>query len=131
MSVPRTIATGDIGGTPVTLTTTTETVAVSSGNAPMPNQISLVIVLASLAWTAGTGTTSMQLRIRRGASATSPQIGQTYTHEAVAGASNSATIFAVDEQDNAFTAQYSLTAQQVGATGNGSVTSATILVLTY
>ncbi len=129
--VPTAIGTGDLGGATVSLVTTTETVAISSGQVPMPNEVTLVIVIASVAFTTGAGVTSVQLRLRRGAAATSPQIGQTYTEQIGASLSHSAQVTAVDQQVNGFMQQYSLTVQQVAATANGSVTSATILVITF
>lgn len=129
--VPTAIGTGDLGGASVPLVTTAETVVVSSGQVPMPNEVTLVVVIASFAVTPGTGATGIQARLRRGNQASSPQIGQTYTLPATAAVPNNGQIMAVDQQTNGYTQQYTLTVQQVAATGNGSVTSATVLVLTF
>lgn len=129
--VPTAIGTGDTGGTPVTLVTSAETVVVSSTPVPMPNQVTLVVILASASWTAGTGITGMNLRIRRGTSVTDPQVGTLYDHAAAAGADNSAFIMATDQVDNGYQETYSLTLEQTAASANGTVNQASILVITF
>ena len=131
MSVPASIGTGDLGGATVSLVTTAETVAVSSGQVPTPNEVALIYVLAMVAVTTGVGATAIQVRIRRGNAVSGAQVGQTYTEQIGASLPTNCNAAAVDQLVNNYTAQYSVTVQQVGATGNGTVTSATILVITF
>lgn len=128
---PLSIGTGDLGGATVNLPNVTETVAVSSGQVPTPNEVALIFILALVAVTTGLSVTSVQFRIRKGSTVAGAQVGQTYTQQIGASLPTLGIVTAVDQLSNNYTAQYSVTVQQVAATGAGTVTSATILVITF
>ncbi len=117
--------------TDVTLTTTTETVIVSSGAALTPFQTSRVIVIAWGQLTTGTGTTAVTPRIRRGTAITGTLVGEALAEQvkAAAGSSEPFVVMVSEERSNTATVEYSLTLQQTAATGNGTAPQAAILVL--
>ncbi len=131
MAVPLSVGTGDLGGAAVAIPTTNETLAVTSSQTSTPQEVALVLIVAAIAVTTGAATTALQLRIRRGVSVAGQQVGQTYNHPAPAAGNTTVMMMAVDQQINTYFCQYSLTVQQTAATANGTVTAATIFVLTF
>lgn len=118
-------------GTDVTLTTTSETVIVSSGPATAPRQTINVCVFAWAQLTTGTGTTAVTPRIRRGTTTSGTLVGEANAEQvkAAAGSTEPLVVFTCEDRASVATVDYSLTLQQTGATANGTALQAGILVL--
>lgn len=118
-------------GTNVTLTTTSETVIISSGPVTTPSQTSRVVILAYAQLTTGAATTTVTARIRRGTTTAGTLVGEANAETIGAAAGSTEPYFIVLEEDRADTntVEYSLTLTQVSATGNGTALQATILVV--
>lgn len=111
--------------------TTAETVAATSDVVNVPREDSVVIIIAWAVLTLGTNTTAVTPRIRRGATAAGTAIGDANTEQIkTAAASNEPFFkFATEQIQGAGNVQYSLTLQQTGASANGTILEAGILVL--
>ena len=118
-------------GTSVTLTTTTENVAVSSGPVKTPFQTHRVIIIGWAQVTTGAGTTALTPRIRRGTAITGTLVGEANAEEnkVVAAETEPVFIMVVEERAGEESVEYSLTVQQADATGNGTIVQSGILVL--
>lgn len=123
-------------GTPlVTLTTTAETAAITSNalavNAPGGEG---VLIQGTVTGATGAGVTSCQVRIRQGANTTTGTVVGAVMQEAQGASSFYSMAFSVLDTsvgtaaNPSGTAQYTVTVQQVGATGNGTVTLASVAV---
>lgn len=114
----------------VTLTTTAETVIISSNLTATPRDEAEVVVLAYAQLTTGTMTTAVTARIRRG-TATSGTLVNEANAETIGPAAGSTApyIAMITEQRPTSSLQYSLTLQQTAANGNGTALQACILVL--
>lgn len=114
--------------TDVTVPTTTETVAITSPAVKIPVATCRVLVTAWCQLTSGAGTTTVTLRIRRGTTTGGTQIGEAIAEplKTAAGSTEPFSIMVVDALANAASAEYVLTVQQAGATGNGTVVQAAI-----
>lgn len=119
--------------TNVTLTTTTETVILSSPEIALPADAARVYVLCWAQLTTGTATTTVTPRIRRGTLITSPLVGEANAEnvKAAAGSTEPFIIALVEDLALFDRAIYSLTLQQAAATGNGTALQASILVLVF
>jgi len=117
--------------TDVTITTTTEAVAVSSGAVPFPRASGQVLVSGWAQVTTGAGTTALTPRIRRGTAITGTLVGEANAEQVKAAAGSTEPVFAMAREDraNEGTVEYSLTVQQTGATGNGTILQSGITVL--
>lgn len=114
----------------VTLTTTTEGSAVTSGGiSTSPGQT--VRVLGTAIITTGTGTTTVTLRIRRGSGIAGTNVGTPTAATVTAGNTVTLTFGGEDSPGEVAGQQYSLTAQQAGATANGTVASCELWVQAY
>lgn len=115
----------------VTLTTTTEAVAVTSDIVPLsPIGGEGYIIKGVVNVTTGTAATAVTIRVRQGTGITGTVVGNALTHTLAAGATASIP-FSVQDFSAALTpptAQYSVTVQQVAATANGTVNQGTIEV---
>jgi hypothetical protein len=112
----------------VTVTSTTETVLVTSNNTPLglPGGTETYIICTG-DLTPGTGQTSMILRIRRGSG-----IGGAapYTSDSIVIVAANNIGFSVSAFDaSPVNLQYSVTVQQAGGAGNSTVNQAQVLVL--
>lgn len=76
-----------------------------------------------LAYTAGTGTTAVVVRVRQGTTVGGALVGNAVTHTLAAGASASIP-FGVEDAASPVGNQYVVTVQQTGGTGAGSCTQA-------
>lgn len=104
--------------------TNVETVIAILGNISAP-QGDAIDLEGSVSILAGTGTTAVVLRIRRGVDTTGAVVGGPYTHTLAAAANGVVTINAVDNLTADIAGgSYVLTAQQTGGTGNGTVNGA-------
>jgi hypothetical protein len=85
-------------------------------------------VVAHVVIVAGTGATFLTMRIRRGATIADPQVVSTSTVAVVAASGYNFPLIGVDIPPALGEAQWSLTVQQTGASGNAAVQAAAILV---
>lgn len=115
----------------VSLVTTTETVIISAARIAVPRRSVTALILAIAQLTTGAATTGVTPRIRRGALATDPLVGEgnVVTVGAAAGSTEQFYGFASEELVGAADVLYSLTLAQAAATGNGTALQAAILVL--
>jgi hypothetical protein len=116
--------------TAVTLTTTTENVAVSSGPVTATRPTVNVCVIGYAEVTTGADTTDLTPRIRRGTAITGTLVSEEndIDVQAAAGSTEQIMGMACEQRSNVATVEYSFTVDQVGATGNGSVVYAVIMV---
>jgi len=116
--------------TNLTLTTTAETVIVSSGRVPVPSHTCLVHIRAWAQLTTGAGTTAVTPRIRRGTTATGTLVGEgnAETVKVTAGGTEPFKMETTEQRSNEESVEYSLTLEQTGATGNGTALQAAIEV---
>ena len=114
------VATGTNTETPVATISPAVAVASPSGEG--------VTVSGVVNITAGTGTTAVVVRVRRGVDATGSQVGQAATHTLAAGASASIPFCNLDAAASALsgTDQWTVTVQQTGGTAAGTVNYVTI-----
>ena len=132
MSLPRSIDRADLGGSTVTLTTTAETVVLVGPMLQTPKDTSIVVLIASLSVLMGTASTGLTLRVRQGATATGAQIGSSFAQgNTTAGAGATAGIMVSAAANFTDYQQWCVTAQQVAATGNGTVNAATLLAISF
>jgi len=117
-------------GTDVTVTTTTETVIISSGPVKVARQTCLVVVKAWAQLTTGTATTTVTPRIRRGTAITGALVSEANpeTLKAAAAGTEPFMVQGTEERSNVDTVEYSLTLAQASATGNGTALEAMIEV---
>jgi len=110
----------------VSITTTSETAALTSGampvNAPGAQGVK---VTATVTGATGAGVTSAQVRLYRGTAITGTQIGGTIQESQGASSFYAMTIQALDTAPAA-SAQYTVSVQMVGASGNSTVTYANV-----
>jgi hypothetical protein len=116
--------------TDVTLTTTTETVVISSGRVPVSRQTCQVLVKAWCQLVTGAATTTVTPRIRRGQAVGGALVGEANaeTLKAAAAGTEPFVVMAVEDRADVDSVEYSLTLQQASATGNGTVKQALIEV---
>jgi len=114
----------------IALATTTETLVISSGPVKVQRATCLVHIRAWAVLTTGAATTTVTPRIRRGTAVTGTAVGQANTEnvKAAAGSSEPFVVEAIEQRENVDTVEYSLTLQQVSATGNGNIEAAAIEV---
>lgn len=107
----------------VTMTTTAETVAISSNPLTQERPQANYLIKAWAQVTTGTNIASMTARIRRGSTTGGTLVNEanTITVGAAAGSNEVFTAWAFDTQGDVGTAQYSLTLQQVTADGNATI----------
>lgn len=117
----------------VTLTTTGETVIISSGLVAVPYETANLLIVAWAQLTTGTGTTGVTPRLRRGTNTAGAVVGEGNTEQvkAAAGSTEPFFIMGIDAQSPAAAVQYSLTLQQAAATGNGTALQAGIVLLVF
>ena len=117
----------------VTLTTTAETLIITSNAIDVPTGCGFALVLCSFELTVGASVTSLNYRCRRGNLVTGPQINVTLNDSGgiAAGANVVRTIAFVDTLPVEDLAQYSLTIAQAAATGNGATTFQSIAVFLF
>lgn len=125
----------DLGATTfsadVTLTTTSETVIVSSDLVLTPFATSRVVVIAWAQLTTGAATTTVTPRIRRGTTTSGTLVSEAnaVTIGAAAGSTEQYYAIAFEERGATDRVQYSLTLQQASATGNGTAVQGGIVVV--
>ena len=121
----------NVSAADVTVTTTTEKVAISSGPVRVPTHTARFAIVAWCQLTTGTGTTGVTIAIRRGTGITGTLVNEANveTIKTTAGSTEVMFSMAEDEQVNLESAEYSLTVKQAGASGNGTILQAGIQVL--
>lgn len=113
---------------PIAVTTTAETV-LATVNVGSTNGAQVQVTLEGLVvLTTGTATTGVTVRLRRGTDATGTVVATTGVETAIgaAGSTDPYPIQAVDTPGDVGGQSYALTVQQAAATGNGSVTFASL-----
>lgn len=115
----------------VTVTTTTETVVITSPPVKLPTRTGRAIVKAWAQHTNGTGTTAVTARLRRGTAITDTLVNEANAEQVKTAAGSTEPYFsmAVDEIEAREGVQYSLTLQQTGASANGTTLQAGIEVI--
>lgn len=117
--------------TAVTITTTTENVVVSSPAVALVRPAGEVCILGYAQFTTGANTTHVIARIRRGSEITGTLVGEENNISIAAAAGGTENVFtmACEVRTNVESVIYSLTMDQVAATGDGSAIVGAILVL--
>jgi len=106
----------------VTLVTTAETTIISTNFLPIPLELAKFLVSGSVLMTSGTGVTGVQIRVRRNINGENVVLGGAVATIPLAASTTGNFGFDfTDSVPDGRSCQYSLTVQQVGATGNGSV----------
>lgn len=100
--------------------TTTETVLATSPPLSADGQSQSVALEAVAGFTAGTGTTSVTVRIRRGTGITGAVVASAAGITVAAGNLVSVPIIGVDSPGEVADQQYVVTVQQAGASANGT-----------
>ena len=120
----------NVSATNVTLTTTSETVIISSGEITIPFATALILIRAWAQLTTGAATTTVTPRIRRGTAVGGTLVGEAnaITIGAAAGSNEQFFIMVMEERADQARVEYSLTLQQASATGNGTALQAGIEV---
>lgn len=109
-----------LSGTP-TLTTTTETVVMTMPGVSTNGPGDQAFVSGSMAVTAGAAATGITVRVRRGTGITGTVIGTAEIDSVTAATTEPFPFDAFDTPGDVANQQYVVTAQQVAATGNGTV----------
>lgn len=120
---------GNITLVTTTLVTTAETIVLTSQPLNLALDFEQVLILFMADILAGTNTTAITLRIRRGASLTGALVSTTLGGAATAGTSAMWSGCYVDSPGAIAGQQYSLTAQQTAASANGTVNDGCIVVV--
>jgi len=115
----------------VTLTTTTEAVVITAPAVTVARPNAEVCIVAYAELTTGADTTAVVARIRRGASVSGTLVSEENEQNVKAAAASIEpfTSMVCEPRSGVDSVIYSLTLDQVGATGNGSSIYAAILVL--
>lgn len=108
--------------------TTAETIAITTEPFSQGVDGEPVTVSVRLNMTAGTGTTNVVVRLRRGTLVTSPQIGEDVTFTLTAAQRDTLVASFTTQPASSARQQFVATVQQTGATGNGTVHTASSTV---
>lgn len=113
---------------PLAVATTAETLVVVGNALSLQATNGKAVVEGFLTLTVGAGTTAVTLRLYRGTTTAGTLIGSAIAQAGnfAAGSPAGFNVAAVDVLSNVGGAQYCMSLQQTGASGNGSVTSAII-----
>jgi hypothetical protein len=112
----------------INLVTTAETLVAYTGRCEANLPTLRAIIRGWALITPGTGTTAMQLRIRRGNGITGAVVGVTGPISLAMGQYFDTDVINVESVSNVEYVDYSLTVQATGASANGTVGAATIEV---
>lgn len=110
--------------TNTTVTTTTETVALTLPAISTPGPDAAVHIDGSLSMTYGTAATAVTVRVRRGTDATGTLVGEANAETVSAGNTSEQTFDVRDTPGEVAGQTYVVTVQQTAATGNGTVLAA-------
>lgn len=108
--------------TATTLVTTAETGVVTTTSPSTRGPSDQVALSGTVDITPGTAATSVQVRCRRGSGTGGTQVGNTITAGVTAAVVAPVSFDFLDSPGEVAGQQYTITVQQVAATGNGSVT---------
>lgn len=132
MSLPRSIDRTDLAGATVTLTANTETLTLVGPALQTPKDTSFIMTLVAATLTTGTGVSTITGRVRQGNAGTGAVIGQPYVATASASGFQMAFMFMVTQQVQATDyVQNCVTFQQASGSTNGTVSAATILMISF
>jgi len=118
---------------PVTLTTTGETIIITSNSIDWPTGANFALILAYLSLSLSAATTGITLRVRRGNALTGAVVATTGV---ITSGVTASTVWAdgfnaVDNPAPSDLAQYSLTAQVAGASGNSTTSLQSIALFLF
>jgi hypothetical protein len=121
----------NVSATDVPLVTTAETVIVSSPLVTMEEQTQQFLIIGWAQVTTGANATSITAKLRRGTTTSGTLVNEANAvADGIAAAKTSdVLVMALESQANLAAAQYSLTITQAGASGNGNVLQAGIVVI--
>jgi hypothetical protein len=117
------------GGSNVAINPTAETAAVLGNFVSPPFGNAKAIVMGALSVQAGTGATSIAVRVRRNPNAENVLVGQQVILTVSAGNSFPAAIVVADPIPDGRQVQYQMTVQQTGASGTANVSGSAITTL--
>lgn len=112
--------TTQISGTPA-ITTSTETVILTTSGISTAQAGESVVIDGAIDVTAGTGTTAVVIKCRRGTTTAGTQVGASETDTLAAGNSEALAFTFQDTPGDVAGQQYVITATQTGGTANGTV----------
>lgn len=117
--------------TNVTIPTTTETTVITTPPISVVRQTVFAMVIAHAQLSTGAGTTDVAKTIRRGSTTSDPLVGEANAEPVTVAAENTQQLMTMIGEELADLAEvrYQLSLTQTGATGNGTVLQASILVL--
>jgi hypothetical protein len=124
-------AQANYSSTNVNISTTTETVIITSPLVRTYRNSGVVIVIAYVEVTLGTGTTTITHRIRRGSTTSDPLVNEAnaLAIQTAVGSSEHYSLCIFEQLNSEQVNVYSYTLQQASATGNGTALEAGIAVL--
>src|SRR5215472_1486484 len=132
MGVVRSIDRADLGGASVTVTLNTETVILVGPLLQTPKDVGYVAVIAMFALISGTSASQLIARVRQGQTVSGAQIGANYVSTGYSsGTPATFGIMASTTLQSTDYAQYCVTLQQVGASGNATVSGVTMVVMSF
>lgn len=114
-----------------TIVTTTEVVTVTSEPVKVPRATMRALIVAYINVDSGAGTTAVTPRIRSGSAITGTVRSEEIAQETTAAEAHEWVVTAEEILGNVDEVVYSATVQQTGASGNGTVNNATILVFLF
>lgn len=130
MAVPKTIDQANVI-TNQTITTTAETIIVTSPQVEIVKDNGFVWIWAAAALLPGTNSTAVALRIRKGTTLTGTIVGNPQAATVTAGNQFNTGYATVDTYALAGNVQYVLTMQLTAASANSTVQEAYILVMSF
>jgi len=116
------------GTTDVNVVTTAETAAVTSDPVSPTSDNAEFTISGVINITAGTGTTEVVVRVRRGSTVAGALVGETDPHTLAAGAKANIPFEVADTPGAVASQQYTASVVQTGASGNGTINNSAITV---
>ena len=111
----------------ITIPTTTETNGPTTNSLPIPYGNGKVRVTGIAQIGTGTGVTAVQVRIRRNINGENVVVGFVNNVAAAASSQIAVPVEFTDQLNDGRSVQYTLSVQQVGATGNGTISAGTTI----
>ena len=112
-----------------TVVTTAETEAAESGRIAVPRANMTALIIAFINLDSGAGTTAVTPRIRNGTDTGGTLVSEAIAHETTAAEAATWVVTATEVLGDVGEVQYIASVLQTGATGNGTINNATIIVL--
>ncbi len=125
--MPRPVFQSKFSTSSVNIPTTTETAILTTDPIAVSSPGALIRILGFVGFLTGTATTFLTIRIRRGSGIAGALVGGAIGLSVAAAQNYSVPIEAEDTPGEVAGQQYTITAQQTAATGNGTATPATLI----